>query len=59
MAQGSGVYAIAIPPQTPEEHAADADARRQFELRSRRGEVRRTYLPEALHRHDGLSIVAC
>lgn len=58
MAQGYGVYAIAVPAHTPEEHAADAEAHGRWELLARRGAARRVFLPRSADRYDGLAIVA-
>lgn len=51
-------YAIAIPPASPEEEAADAAARREMERAGRRGRAKRVFVPDRPHRHDGLAIVA-
>lgn len=53
-----GVYAISIPPTSPEEEAADAEAVREMDAVARRGRAKRVFVPTRLQRHDGLAIVA-
>jgi hypothetical protein len=52
-----GIYAIRIPPASPEEEAADAAAMQEMETAGRRGRAKRVFVPDRLQRHDGLAIV--
>jgi hypothetical protein len=58
LASGGGVYAIAIPPRTPEEEAADEAAGRERERLGRRGVLERVATSRAPERHEGLAVVA-
>lgn len=53
-----GIYAISIPPASPEEEAADAAAERDLEALVRRGRVRSVFVSDRVERHDGLAVVA-
>ncbi|MBE2317738.1 hypothetical protein DVA67_017280 [Solirubrobacter sp. CPCC 204708] len=54
----TGIHAVAIPPATAEEEAADAAPVEELEVLARRGHVRTVHVPERVERHDGLAVVA-
>lgn len=56
--EGEGVYAVRVPPETPEQEAQDAAAEAAWEARSRSGELRRVAVCREPARHDGLAITA-
>jgi hypothetical protein len=56
---GDGVaYAIAIPPETPEEAADDARAMEEVERVARSGDIREVLVVQLPDRHEGLAVTA-
>jgi hypothetical protein len=58
LSSGGGIYAVAIPPQSPEDELDDLRHADEMERLSRRGDARRVLVAPAIEHHDELAVVA-